>query len=123
MSGKTEKIMGLNTIYEAPRQTGRPGETVVTSTCGHNCGGRCVVNAHVVDGRIARISTDARPWKNVPKIYPYLCIYAFQFLALDQAERERPHSSPEQPCRCCIPVWETTVSLREIRGPARDVFL
>jgi hypothetical protein len=64
MSGKTEKIMGLNTIYEAPRQTGRPGETVVTSTCGHNCGGRCVVNAHVVDGRIARISTDARPWKS-----------------------------------------------------------
>ncbi len=50
------------TLYEAPRPTGRPGETVVTSTCGHNCGGRCVVNAHVVDGRIARISTDARPF-------------------------------------------------------------
>ncbi|MBT5111280.1 MAG: molybdopterin-dependent oxidoreductase, partial [Rhodospirillaceae bacterium] len=56
--------MGLNTMYEAPRQSGRPGETVVTSTCGHNCGGRCVVNAHVVDGRIARISTDARPWES-----------------------------------------------------------
>ena len=55
--------MGLNTIYEAPRQTGRAGETVVTSTCGHNCGGRCVVNAHVVEGRITRISTDARPWE------------------------------------------------------------
>ncbi|MBC8241495.1 MAG: molybdopterin-dependent oxidoreductase [Alphaproteobacteria bacterium] len=35
---------------------------MVTSTCGHNCGGRCVVNAHVRDGRIARISTDARRW-------------------------------------------------------------
>ncbi len=50
------------TVYEAPRPAGRDGETVVTSTCGHNCGGRCVVNAHVADGRIVRISTDARPW-------------------------------------------------------------
>src|SRR5690606_9161328 len=31
-------------------------------TCGHNCGGRCVVNAHVVEGRIVRISTDSRRW-------------------------------------------------------------
>jgi len=50
------------TIYEAPRAAGRAGETVVTSTCGHNCGGRCVVNAHVEDGRIVRISTDSRRW-------------------------------------------------------------
>jgi len=54
--------MTTDTIYEAPRATPRPGETIVTSTCGHNCGGRCVVNAHVRDGRIARISTDARRW-------------------------------------------------------------
>ena len=50
------------TIYEAPRIAARPGETVVTSTCGHNCGGRCVVNAHVREGRIVHISTDARRW-------------------------------------------------------------
>lgn len=50
------------TIYEAPRIAAKPGETVVTSTCGHNCGGRCVVNAHVRDGRIVHISTDARRW-------------------------------------------------------------
>lgn len=56
MSGNTA------TIYEAPRQAPRPGETVVTSTCGHNCGGRCVVNAHVQDGRIVHISTDQRRW-------------------------------------------------------------
>jgi len=37
-------------------------ETIVTSTCGHNCGGRCVVNAHVSDGRIVHISIDARRW-------------------------------------------------------------
>ncbi|MDP6565294.1 MAG: molybdopterin-dependent oxidoreductase [Alphaproteobacteria bacterium] len=54
--------MSLETLYEAPRPTAGPGETVVTSTCGHNCGGRCVVNAHVVDGRITKISTDSRPW-------------------------------------------------------------
>ncbi len=50
-------------LYEAPRPAPRtPGETVVTTTCGHNCGGRCVVNAHVADGRIMKISTDTRPW-------------------------------------------------------------
>ncbi|MEL0111424.1 MAG: molybdopterin-dependent oxidoreductase, partial [Rickettsiales bacterium] len=49
-------------IYEAPRSEGGPGETVVTSTCGHNCGGRCVVNAHVIDDRIVKISTDQRRW-------------------------------------------------------------
>jgi anaerobic dimethyl sulfoxide reductase subunit A len=51
-----------STIYEAPRSQAKPGETIVTSTCGHNCGGRCVVNAHVRDGRIVHISTDARRW-------------------------------------------------------------
>jgi anaerobic dimethyl sulfoxide reductase subunit A len=54
--------MPTATIYEAPRQAARPGETVVTSTCGHNCGGRCVVNAHVAEGRIVHISTDQRRW-------------------------------------------------------------
>ncbi len=54
--------MSMQTIYEAPRLAPKPGERVVTSTCGHNCGGRCVVNAHVNDGRITRITTDARAW-------------------------------------------------------------
>jgi anaerobic dimethyl sulfoxide reductase subunit A len=54
--------MARVTIYETPRVAPREGETVVTSTCGHNCGGRCVVNAHVVDGRIVKISTDPRKW-------------------------------------------------------------
>jgi anaerobic dimethyl sulfoxide reductase subunit A len=51
------------TLYQSPRPRARPGETVVTSTCGHNCGGRCVVNAHVVDDRIVRISTDPARWQ------------------------------------------------------------
>jgi len=57
-----------HTIYQSPRPAGRPGETVVTSTCGHNCGGRCVVNAHVVDDRIVRISTDPARWR--PELPP-----------------------------------------------------
>ena len=54
--------MTTQTIYEAPRQQGRDGETVITSTCGHNCGGRCVVNAHVAEDRIVKITTDPRRW-------------------------------------------------------------
>jgi anaerobic dimethyl sulfoxide reductase subunit A len=59
-----DSLPGLRatTLYEAPRARPRDGETVITSTCGHNCGGRCVVNAHVTDGRITRISTDMRRW-------------------------------------------------------------
>ncbi|MBX3499366.1 MAG: molybdopterin-dependent oxidoreductase [Alphaproteobacteria bacterium] len=57
-----------HTIYQAPRRAARPGETVVTSTCGHNCGGRCVVNAHVVDDRIVKISTDPARWR--PELPP-----------------------------------------------------
>ena len=56
------------TIYQAPRRAERPGEAIVTSTCGHNCGGRCVVNAHVVDDRIVKISTDPARWQ--PELPP-----------------------------------------------------
>src|SRR5260370_7643558 len=56
------RTMPDQTIYQQPRRAGRAGETVVTSTCGHNCGGRCVVNAHVVDDRIVKISTDPARW-------------------------------------------------------------
>lgn len=60
--------MARGTIYQRPRVTAKPNEAVITSTCGHNCGGRCVVNAHVVDGRIVRISTDPRKWE--PELPP-----------------------------------------------------
>src|SRR5260370_27560375 len=63
-------------LYEAPRVAAAPGETVVTSTCGHNCGGRCVVNAHVRDGRIVKISTDPRTW--TPEMPPlHACVGGF----------------------------------------------
>jgi anaerobic dimethyl sulfoxide reductase subunit A len=60
--------MAAGTIYQRPRVAPKPGESVVTSTCGHNCGGRCVVNAHVVDGRITRISSDPAKWQ--PELPP-----------------------------------------------------
>jgi anaerobic dimethyl sulfoxide reductase subunit A len=64
------------TVYEAPRPGAAPGETVVTSTCGHNCGGRCVVNAHVRDGRIVKISTDPRKWTfEMPSLHA--CVRGF----------------------------------------------
>ena len=63
-------------VYEAPRVAAEPGETVVTSTCGHNCGGRCVVNAHVRDGQIVKISTDPRKW--TPEMPPlHACVRGF----------------------------------------------
>jgi anaerobic dimethyl sulfoxide reductase subunit A len=68
-------------LYETPRVAAAPGEAVFTSTCGHNCGGRCVVNAHVRDGRIVKISTDPRKW--TPELPPlHACVRGF-----GQAER------------------------------------
>ncbi len=69
--------MTSRTIYEAPRVApSTPNETVVTSTCGHNCGGRCVVNAHVVDNRIVKITTDPRKW--TPEVPPlHACVRGF----------------------------------------------
>src|SRR5262249_14304910 len=63
-----EGAMRPGPIYEPPRVAPRPGETVVTSLRGHNCGGRCVVNAHVIEGRIARISSDPTRWN--PELPP-----------------------------------------------------
>src|SRR5438445_81865 len=68
--------MSRRILYEAPRGAAAPGERVVTSTCGHNCGGRCVVNAHVRDERIVKISTDPRTW--TPEMPPlHACVRGF----------------------------------------------
>ena len=85
--------MTPRTIYEAPRVAPREGETVVTSTCGHNCGGRCVVNAHVVDGRIMKISTDPRKWTfELPPLHA--CVRGF-----GQVERVYHPDRLKQPLR------------------------
>ncbi|NQU97051.1 MAG: molybdopterin-dependent oxidoreductase [Chloroflexi bacterium] len=64
---KTAAVTGAplstGTRYLNPRRPGEPGERIVTGTCPHDCGGRCIVNAHVRDGRIVRISTQPGPWK------------------------------------------------------------
>src|SRR5215813_458319 len=68
--------MSRQTVYESPRVAAQPDEEIVPSTCGHNCGGRCVVNAHVRDGRIVRISTDPRRW--TPEMPPLTaCVRGF----------------------------------------------
>ncbi len=36
-------------------------ERVVPVSCNYNCGGRCILKAHVRDGRIVRLSTDDEP--------------------------------------------------------------
>ena len=56
------------TRYERPRADDSADERIVTTTCGHNCGGRCVVNGHVVDGKLVKISTDQRRW--TPEVAP-----------------------------------------------------
>lgn len=39
-----------------------PGESIVRTAGENNCGGRCIIHAHVVDGRVVRITSD--PDKN-----------------------------------------------------------
>src|SRR5207245_1733861 len=79
--GRVVAVNRARIVYEAPRVTAKPGESVVTSTCGHNCGGRCAVNAHVRDGQIVKISTDPRRW--TPEMPPlHACVRGF-----GQAER------------------------------------
>jgi anaerobic dimethyl sulfoxide reductase subunit A len=85
--------MAGETIYQRPRPASAPGETIVTSTCGHNCGGRCVVNAHVIDGRIERISTDPQRWQ--PELPPlHACARGF-----GQVERTYHPDRLKQPLR------------------------
>ncbi len=80
-------------VYEAPRVAAKPGESVVTSTCGHNCGGRCAVNAHVSDGQIVKISTDPRRW--TPEMPPlHACVRGF-----GQAERVNHPDRLKHPLR------------------------
>src|SRR5256712_4988518 len=68
--------MSRRILYEAPRVAAAPGERVVTSTGGHNCGGRGVASAHVRDERIVKISTDPRKW--TPEMPPlHACVRGF----------------------------------------------
>ena len=99
--------------YEAPRRAAAPGETVVTSTCGHNCGGRCVVNAHVRDGQIVKISTDPRKW--TPELPPlHACVRGF-----GQLERVN-HPGPAAATRCAARARAAPASSSASRGTRRS---
>lgn len=61
------------TLYQRPRPENTDEECVITTTCAHNCGGRCVVNAHVRDGVITKISTQKGAWN--PELPPlFACV-------------------------------------------------
>lgn len=50
---------GLQSVVEASSTTSAPAEGKwVTAGCWHNCGGRCLLKAYVVDGVVTRVKTD-----------------------------------------------------------------
>ncbi len=55
LASKVELLDGVYPLSKAMAQ----GETTVIPTgCAHNCGGRCVLKAHVQDGVVVRVTTD-----------------------------------------------------------------
>jgi len=51
--------LGLQSVAEAAPATAAPKESKwVTAACWHNCGGRCLIRANVVDGIVTRVKTD-----------------------------------------------------------------
>lgn len=52
------EIGGSSSRERIVRSSGSSREQIVRSSGSHNCGGRCVVDLHVVDGRIVRIDSE-----------------------------------------------------------------
>lgn len=52
------KVDLVNGIYPLERALAQSDVQVIPTGCAHNCGGRCVLKAHVQDGVITRITTD-----------------------------------------------------------------
>ena len=52
-----------STLNPCPNQppSHRPSSTIRTGCPAHNCGGRCLLIAHIEDGKIVRLDTDDRP--------------------------------------------------------------
>lgn len=48
---------GLKVVEAATEAAAGQGEWI-TAACWHNCGGRCLIKAHVVDGTVTRVKTD-----------------------------------------------------------------
>lgn len=47
--------------FQAVKGQAEAAEIVVPSGCANNCGGRCVIRAHVRDGKLVRITSDPSP--------------------------------------------------------------
>jgi anaerobic dimethyl sulfoxide reductase subunit A len=53
---------GLSTVHESVPKSGPANATFIRVGCpAHNCGGRCLLIAHIENGRIVRLDTDDRP--------------------------------------------------------------
>jgi len=56
-----QPLNALAGARDAGKRTGRGKLHITPSVCDHDCGGRCLMQVHVVDGEITHISSDPRP--------------------------------------------------------------
>jgi anaerobic dimethyl sulfoxide reductase subunit A len=54
----TKKFLEKNTVLNTASSAENTPETIISTCSINNCGGRCVIKAHVKDGTVVRISTD-----------------------------------------------------------------
>ncbi|HML20886.1 MAG TPA: molybdopterin-dependent oxidoreductase [Aggregatilinea sp.] len=52
---------GVTASRMASTASAAEAETIIPTSCAHNCGGRCRILVHVKDGVITRLTTDDRP--------------------------------------------------------------
>lgn len=59
LGGTVALTGGVNTGLKAAEQAAKAAEGEwIPAACWHNCGGRCLIKAHVVDGIVTRVKTD-----------------------------------------------------------------
>ncbi len=58
-AGEVFGRLSMDQVFE--EAGGTDSTSIVTVVCNNNCGGRCVVRAHIKNGRIVRLSTDESP--------------------------------------------------------------
>lgn len=61
LGGAAVVASGVDTrlnVLEAAQATAESTDAWIPAACWHNCGGRCLIKAHVVDGVVTRVKTD-----------------------------------------------------------------